>query len=121
MARRPSGGDRLERIRAELAAEREALQGELACVRDPGCAPVDPGSRDALEAALRAAIREVEEALERIRRGVFGRCEDCGRSIDPRRLRAFPRARRCVPCQRAEDGRVAALRAEEWRRRDRIA
>ncbi|HXF73755.1 MAG TPA: TraR/DksA C4-type zinc finger protein [Actinomycetota bacterium] len=102
--------DRLDRVRGRLEAEREALLAELRCVLDPGCAPTDLDSRDALEAALRSAVREVEDALDRIGRGTFGRCEDCGERIDPARLRALPRARRCLSCQLREDERSETRR-----------
>lgn len=47
-----------------------------------------------------ATRREVEDALERIEDGTYGRCESCDRWIPRARLRAIPFARRCVDCQR---------------------
>jgi len=51
----------------------------------------------------RAIQREVAAALDRIERGVFGRCERCDKEIGKGRLEAMPHARYCVDCaQNAE-------------------
>ena len=39
------------------------------------------------------------EALERLRGGDYGTCEECGEPIAPARLRAMPEVRTCVRCQ----------------------
>jgi DnaK suppressor protein len=41
----------------------------------------------------------VEEALDRLKRGGFGVCQNCGTTIPGKRLRAIPWARYCVECQ----------------------
>ena len=46
-----------------------------------------------------AEVREVEDALARIRTGMFGECMDCGGEIESERLQALPTARRCWDCQ----------------------
>jgi DnaK suppressor protein len=45
------------------------------------------------------AIREIDDALVRIKGRQFGRCVACGAEIRFERLKAFPTARRCVACQ----------------------
>jgi DnaK suppressor protein len=45
-------------------------------------------------------LTEVNAALERIERGTFGRCENCGQEIPNKRLDALPHARYCVHCAR---------------------
>ena len=56
-----------------------------------------------LNQEIRERLAEVEAALVRIGAGTYGVCEDCHQKIDAERLRALPRARRCVSCQqRAE-------------------
>jgi RNA polymerase-binding transcription factor DksA len=42
---------------------------------------------------------QVERALERVREGGYGLCEDCDRRIPSERLRFQPAATRCVECQ----------------------
>ena len=44
-------------------------------------------------------IRDIEAALLRMRTGSYGICADCGEPVSPDRLRAYPTARRCRPCQ----------------------
>ena len=54
--------------------------------------------------------RAIEAALERIRTGGFGACEDCGEAITSSRLRAVPWAPKCVACQQTtEDNLVAEV------------
>jgi len=43
-------------------------------------------------------LAEVNDALDRIGRGTFGRCENCGREISRARLEALPYARYCIRC-----------------------
>lgn len=45
---------------------------------------------------LEEKYREIVSALERIKRGTYGKCEKGGEMIDIERLRANPAARTCV-------------------------
>src|SRR5215813_1670151 len=42
---------------------------------------------------------KLAEALDRLRDGDYGLCEECGEPIAPARLRAMPEVTRCVRCQ----------------------
>jgi RNA polymerase-binding transcription factor DksA len=44
-------------------------------------------------------LRDIEAALLRLARGVYGICLDCDTPIDKERLEYDPSAARCVPCQ----------------------
>lgn len=44
-------------------------------------------------------MRDIESALERIIERSYGTCSDCGGDIGLDRLRAWPTAKRCQPCQ----------------------
>jgi DnaK suppressor protein len=44
-------------------------------------------------------IESIEEALQRIEAGKYGRCRDCSRWIKPARLEVQPFAVRCRSCQ----------------------
>ncbi|MEO9328955.1 TraR/DksA family transcriptional regulator [Gordonia aurantiaca] len=46
----------------------------------------------------RVRLEEIDAALERLGRGVYGRCETCGDEIDAERLEVLPAARQCVKC-----------------------
>jgi RNA polymerase-binding protein DksA len=45
-------------------------------------------------------LAEIGDALERIRQGTFGHCEECEKAIPKARLQALPYARHCVACAR---------------------
>jgi RNA polymerase-binding transcription factor DksA len=45
-------------------------------------------------------LDEIRDALERIRRGTFGTCEECSGPIAKARLQALPYTRHCVACAR---------------------
>ncbi|MCS6852586.1 MAG: TraR/DksA family transcriptional regulator [Gemmataceae bacterium] len=45
-------------------------------------------------------LQEIDDALERIERGTFGRCEECNQLIPKARLKEIPYARCCVSCAR---------------------
>lgn len=44
-------------------------------------------------------LKQVEEALDRLKAGDYGICQDCEEPIPAKRLQAIPWARFCVPCQ----------------------
>jgi DnaK suppressor protein len=46
----------------------------------------------------RTALAQIEAAIERIKDGSYGRCEECGRKIPKTRLDAIPYAAQCVRC-----------------------
>ncbi len=47
------------------------------------------------------SLRAIDEALDRIETGEFGRCQTCKEWIMKGRLRTVPHARNCIACQRA--------------------
>jgi RNA polymerase-binding protein DksA len=49
-------------------------------------------------------LDEVNDALDRIEEGTFGRCENCGQEISRERLKALPYARYCIGCARKLQG-----------------
>jgi DnaK suppressor protein len=53
-------------------------------------------NRNNLEKSL---LREVEEALARVKEGSYGICQECEEPISPKRLQALPWAKFCVRCQ----------------------
>ena len=100
--------------RATYTTQAEILQAEaeqLAAEREPGDVQFDEESgegdslavereRDlALSAQARAAVEEIDAALERIEDGTYGVCAQCGKNIPKERLRALPQAALCVQCK----------------------
>lgn len=49
-------------------------------------------------------LQAIEDALERIKEGVYGLCELCRKPMPKLRLRAIPYASLCIPCKRKEEG-----------------
>jgi RNA polymerase-binding transcription factor len=67
-------------------------------------------NRNTLDVKL---LREVEEALRRVREGSFGVCQECEEAISPKRLDAIPWAKYCVGCQEKIAARAAQGLIEE--------
>ena len=44
-------------------------------------------------------LNKIEKSLEKIERGDYGECEDCGEEIGLGRLRARPMAEFCIACK----------------------
>jgi DnaK suppressor protein len=53
--------------------------------------------------AERRMLRQVDEALDKIRQDTYGLCESCGEMISERRLEALPFAKLCITCQGEEE------------------
>ncbi len=53
----------------------------------------------ALENTLEQELKDINEALERIKKGIYGFCENCGQEIDTGRLQAYPAAKKCIKCK----------------------
>ena len=51
-------------------------------------------------------LKKIDEAIQRLEEGSYGRCEDCDQEIAAARLRALPFAARCRDCQEASEDAV---------------
>jgi DnaK suppressor protein len=99
--------EQLLRLRAELL--REVSESYATCrelgqdgVADIGDMSANAYSRDVLfnlsESQLQR-IRDIDAALERIDKGEYGICMNCGEEIAPRRLEVRPFSRYCIECK----------------------
>jgi RNA polymerase-binding transcription factor DksA len=52
-----------------------------------------------IEHSLETKLKNINIALEKIKKGTYGRCEKCKKEISEERLRAFPEARTCNDCK----------------------
>jgi len=50
-------------------------------------------------------LADLDSALEALRAGTYGTCENCGGPIGKARLQAFPRATFCVTCKQRQERR----------------
>ena len=104
----------LERERANYLRQAETLKAEADSLtedREPGDVQFDEESgegdtlavereRDlALSAQARAAIDQIDVAIEKIHAGTYGQCDNCGTTIPKERLKALPYAALCVKCK----------------------
>jgi len=114
------------RLRAQLEAELERLEAEVAVIEreghealseasgennyrdhmaDQGSATFERELDMTLDENVRAALAEVRRALARMDEGTYGTCERCGQQISDSRLEAMPTANLCITCKAAEEAR----------------
>ncbi|MGH3276301.1 MAG: TraR/DksA family transcriptional regulator [Streptosporangiaceae bacterium] len=87
----------------EARTGREARAGQEAWTgQEVSGAPSRPLLRQAV--VERRALAEIEEALARLGKGGFGRCERCGSFLSATRLTRTPQARYCGSCEAGPDG-----------------
>ena len=112
--------ERLDALRARLLEQRQEIVNMYNQDVRAGQESTDEPTEDIVDRANNSYNRElmfsisdterlmllqVEEALNRIEVGTYGRCTNCGNGIHPLRLDAVPWARFCIDCQElAEKG-----------------
>ena len=75
------------------------FNGSLADGADVICRNADREMSFTTRSLLVERARKLGQALERLRGGDYGRCEECDELIAPARLRAMPEVTTCVRCQ----------------------
>jgi DnaK suppressor protein len=93
----------LEKVKTNVSSSKEDLPNE---VRDSADIASDYYERElawGLSETERMRLQEVEDALERIESGSYGKCDRCGNLISLPRLEALPFAKLCVDCQSKEE------------------
>lgn len=102
--------DRLDVYRERLELEDRVLQkvASSSPLESPGnpCEEIeqaqvtrDRDTAEALRCLLAETRAEVTHALDRMKQGAYGYCEDCFATIPEERLRIVPEASRCIHCQ----------------------
>ncbi len=62
-------------------------------------------------------LNRIENALEKMRQGEYGLCENCGTNIPLARLNALPYATLCIKCQREAEREGGSSRHDvDWSR-----
>lgn len=98
----------LEAKRAEIIRSRDPEKIVIERAADEMDELVLANERElAIDTLARQAglLSQVTTALERIKDGSYGECEECEEPISPRRLAALPWASLCIRCQEAADRR----------------
>jgi RNA polymerase-binding transcription factor DksA len=110
-------------LRSRLESEKKTLTGELellhaaAALKDERREGSPFGKREeeateslelerrlALEKQILEHLVEVEAALGKFDEDSYGRCENCGKPIEPARLEALPQAKLCLNCKSLQGG-----------------
>ncbi len=106
----------LNKIRTKLETRRDSIRQQIANLTEAHPTPVgaieaSEGPQDFEEVAVdfletqqeqsiqvneQALLTEIEQALERLDNGTYGKCVVCGDPIPEKRLEAIPWAARCV-------------------------
>lgn len=95
-----------ENLRRNLRAETGDLSGYSTHMADMAGEEAELAMNLRILAAEEDILQELEDALDRIEKGTYGVCENCGGSVGKARLMAKPFASMCIECrQRQEMGR----------------
>jgi DnaK suppressor protein len=109
---------RMARFREVLVGRHQALQEAYRTGKGSTRETTSDGTEDYIDYAVSSYDRDfmlsltemeqrqmvlIEEALRRLDRGEFGRCQQCGQDIPEKRLEVEPWARHCVRCQELEE------------------
>lgn len=110
----------IEELKALLLKEKEDLESNLSRIarpvdkkggdyetkfeeigtdKDDNATEVDQYTGNiSVETSLEKQLQDILSALERIEKGTYGICENCGKEIDIERLRVNPSAKTCIKC-----------------------
>ncbi|HLA11633.1 MAG TPA: TraR/DksA family transcriptional regulator [Pyrinomonadaceae bacterium] len=105
---------KVKAFRDKLLARRESLVGQVQqaemysrerdaeATQDPADMAANAYTKELLVSMSdndRQLLNLIDEALERIEDGEYGKCVRCGSALPEKRLDAVPWARHCVQCQ----------------------
>jgi DnaK suppressor protein len=125
--------DALIRLHKSLVARRDELQrrigGEMNDLLhqswksgDSADMAFESGSEEVSSQLAQLESRElmqIERSLERLKQGIYGRCEACQKRIPIERLNALPFSTTCIQCQREMEsggGWASGSGAGDWGR-----
>jgi RNA polymerase-binding transcription factor len=113
-----------EALKKSLVAERERLSREIADLDADLSESLEESSEESpydqhmaetaavtldreidltLEENARAAIAQIDRALDKLENGDYGVCDKCGKPIGDERLKIAPFATLCIDCKRLEE------------------
>ncbi len=106
----------IKQIETWLLAEREKIQKSILSKKENDMPEVEVGddidiasqSLDKevlfeLNSSAHANLDQIESALRRISKGIYGICESCRQPIPKKRILAIPFARYCINCQSSNE------------------
>jgi DnaK suppressor protein len=107
---------KIQEIKKKLISQKEALLAEAGealnelpgqtafpDLGDQATAEIDRNFMLKLRGRERKLLKKIEDAIERIDKGVFGICDRCGEEINIKRLEARPVTTMCIDCKTQEE------------------
>jgi DnaK suppressor protein len=95
--------DRREGLVGQVqAAELYSRERDAEATQDPADMAANAYTKELLVSMSdndRQLLNSIDEALERIEDGDYGKCARCGEPLPEKRLEAVPWARHCIRCQ----------------------
>jgi DnaK suppressor protein len=106
---------KLERFRKSLLKTREGILNKAKKLKEESYTLGTDGIQDMADAASNSynadilmsisdndlnLLKDIDNALDKIKNGAYGICEECEEKINEKRLEANPVARYCISCKR---------------------
>jgi DnaK suppressor protein len=104
--------DELAQLQTSASSSEERREGSPFGKREEEATEtLELEKRLTMENRIRQEMAAVEHALEKIDKGTYGLCDNCGQPIAEERLEALPQANLCVKCKAllTKNGKTAPL------------
>ncbi|MDR0823177.1 MAG: TraR/DksA family transcriptional regulator [Endomicrobium sp.] len=88
--------NKVKNVQMEIGAKEHESSGDEI---DTASQSADKEIYFELAAADKIAMSAIDDAIAKIEKGIYGKCECCGKDIDIKRLKALPWGRYCIQCQ----------------------
>lgn len=95
----------IETARSTLASDLGINVDDLPDEMDLASAEYDHAMNFRLRGREKTLIRKIDLAIERIKDGEYGVCDECGDDISARRLEARPVTTLCIRCKEEQERR----------------
>ncbi|MEK6777595.1 MAG: TraR/DksA C4-type zinc finger protein [bacterium] len=109
--------DLSEKKRTILAGANEAISSKLGAqnenlpeLGDQAMVEIDSNFLLRLKDREKRLLTKIDQALDRIEKGTFGICEECGQEIGAKRLEARPVTTMCIECKTDQEEREKLLK-----------
>lgn len=90
--------EEIENLREQLQEEIEPASATDEDSADAAAAIYERGKVISLIQNREDRVRALDEAIERVRKGLYGTCKSCGEEIPAERLQIMPETSFCVRC-----------------------
>ena len=94
---------RLEELESQDPYSDPARVNDNAASDTEAAEEADHDRMAALKNEVLANIERIKKAIDKISKGIYGKCEICGQEIDKSRLEVFPEAVLCFDCERKRE------------------